>query len=43
MDTVTFTGPSSLTARPIGPTFGAEVRGMPIHGGIAFWWCRKRM
>lgn len=24
-----------LTARPIGPTFGAEVTGMPIHGDVA--------
>ncbi len=29
------TGDGTLTARPIGPTFGAEVTGMPIHGNVA--------
>jgi len=29
------TGDGTLTTRPIGPTFGAEVTGMPIHGNVA--------
>jgi taurine dioxygenase len=35
MDTVTLASPASLTAKQIGPTFGAEVRGMPIHGDVS--------
>ncbi len=34
MDTAIGSAPT-LTARPIGPTFGAEVLGMPIHGDVA--------
>ena len=26
---------AALTVRPIGPTFGAEVRGMPINGDVS--------
>jgi alpha-ketoglutarate-dependent taurine dioxygenase len=33
MDTITSAPP--LTARQIGPTFGAEVQGMPVHGDVA--------
>ena len=29
------TGDGTLTTRPIGPTFGAEVTGIPIHGNVA--------
>ena len=29
------TGDGTLTTRPIGPTFGAEVTGMPIHGNAS--------
>ncbi len=29
------TGDGTLTTRPIGPTFGAEVTGMPIHGNVS--------
>ncbi len=35
MDTAISDSLTALTARPIGPTFGAEVRGMPIHGDVA--------
>lgn len=29
------TGDGTLTTRPIGPTFGAEVTGIPIHGNVS--------
>ncbi len=28
-------GNTTLAARPVGPTFGAEVEGMPIHGDVS--------
>jgi taurine dioxygenase len=35
MDTVALTTQATLTALPIGPTFGAEVTGMPVNGDVS--------